>query len=98
MLWQGKYDFYAYSVRDLISTGDFIFYLMRQFIADAWIFFFIVVIPIVSKHYTIFSYYGSKTLGIYLLHGFIILAVLKPNVSFTMYDVGIYGLAFYCWQ
>ena len=86
VLWQGKYDFYAYSVRDLISPGDFIFYLMRQFIADAWIFFFIVVIPIVSKHYTIFSYYGSKTLGIYLLHGFIILAVLKPNVSFTMYD------------
>lgn len=87
-LWCDKYNFYLYSWKDLYKNNIIGYFFERQFLAFMWIFFFILFIKIISKTYTKFSYYGTKTLGIYLVHGCIFGCFLKNNIYIDFSESG----------
>lgn len=90
-LWSDKYNFYLYSWKDLYENNIIGFFFERQTLAFMWIFFFIFFIKIISRKYTKFSYFGTKTLGIYLVHGLIFGCFLK-NKIFICFSESIWML------
>ncbi len=78
--WCDKYNFYLYSWKDLYESNIIGYFFERQFLAFIWIIFFVLFIKLISKKYTIFSFWGTKTLGIYLVHGCIFGCFLKNNI------------------
>lgn len=78
--WCDKYNFYLYSWKDLYASNIIGYFFERQILAFIWIIFFVLFIKVISKKYTIFSFCGTKTLGIYLVHGCIFGCFLKNNI------------------
>lgn len=73
-------NFYCNPIHDLVSEGIYDIIIARQFCGLACVIVFTYVIYLLSNGYTLFSYCGSKTLGIYLIHNFY-LRTLLPRLG-----------------
>ncbi len=62
------HDFYNYDAKFLFLKGSTEIVIFRQLCALSWIGFWTILLINLSKDYTIFSKWGSQTLGLYVVH------------------------------
>lgn len=73
-----------------MSFGDIHIFILRHIQGVVMAISVIILTELISKKYNKFSYWGSKTLGIYLIHVFIVDYVVNKNgwtVSSTGYVI-----------
>lgn len=73
--------FYNYKLPTLIKTGHFYLWPLRIVCGIAWSIFFIYSFMALSKSYSFFSYCGTLTLGLYLLHIPILNTLIFYNIQ-----------------
>lgn len=62
------HDFYNYDAKFLFKNGSTEIFIFRQLCALSWIGFWTILLINLSKDYTVFSKWGSQTLGLYVVH------------------------------
>ena len=95
ILWSVLYglfykSFYLFPLIKLVSLGDVHIFILRHIQGVVMAVSVIILMELISKEYNKFSYWGSKTLGMYLIHVFIIDYIVNKNewsVSSTGYVI-----------
>lgn len=77
ILWGALYalfykSFYLFPFLHLLKSGDIYIFILRHIQGTVMAVSVIVLTEMISKEYNKFSYWGSKTLGMYLIHVFIV--------------------------
>lgn len=87
--------FYLFPFTKLMSLGDVHIFILRHIQGVVMAVSVIVLTEIISKKYNKFSYWGSKTLGMYLVHVFIVDYIVNKNgwriqtVGNNVVDIGV---------
>ena len=71
------YNFYDEPFWTLFEKNETIIFIYRQLCGFGWIILLVPLFILFSPKYTLFSYWGSKSLGLYITHTFIIHAVIE---------------------
>jgi len=71
------YNFYDEPFWALFEKNETIIFVYRQICGFGWIILLVPLFILFSKKYTLFSYWGSKSLGLYITHTFIIHTVIE---------------------
>lgn len=84
ILWSVLYglfykSFYLFPFIKLVSLGDVHIFILRHIQGVVMAVSVIILMELISKEYNKFSYWGSKTLGMYLIHVFIVDYVVNKN-------------------
>ena len=92
ILWSVLYglfykSFYLFPFIKLVSLGDIHIFILRHIQGVVMAVSVIILTELISKEYNKFSYWGSKTLGMYLIHVFIVDYVVNKN-GWTLSSTG----------
>lgn len=71
--------FYLFPFTKLLESGDVHIYILRHIQGTVMAVALTVFTEMISKGYNKFSYWGSKTLGMYLIHVFIVDFIINNN-------------------
>lgn len=92
ILWSVLYglfykSFYLFPFIKLVSLGDVHIFILRHIQGVVMAVSVIILMELISKEYNKFSYWGSKTLGMYLIHVFIVDNILN-RAGFKIVSTG----------
>lgn len=92
ILWSALYglfykSFYLFPFIKLVSLGDVQIFILRHIQGVVMAVSVIILMELISKEYNKFSYWGSKTLGMYLIHVFIVDNILN-RAGFKIVSTG----------
>ena len=89
------HDFYNEPFWFLYKQYITIYYLFRQLCAFGWILLLLPLFLFLSKKYTWFSYCGSKSLGLYITHTFLLHIVIEQlQINYTNNYMGWISASF----
>ena len=80
-----SFDFYDYPLGRLSNDGMLSVFFARQICGFGWVLFFMPLFFLLSRRYTLFSYWGSKSLGLYIIHTFL-LHIFIEQLPFRFYS------------
>lgn len=79
------HSFYGESFYVLMQNRQADIFLCRQLCGMGWVTIFTLIFILMSRHYTRFSLWGSKSLGLYIIHTFFMRLTLD-RITFTCED------------
>lgn len=79
----GKYQFYSYNIHNMMSGGLVHIWLLRFVCACCLMYTIIFWVRRLTGKYSVISYMGSKSLGLYIWHGLMLDSFRRLNYRFS---------------
>lgn len=92
ILGENTMNFWINHFYNMVIKGDGMLYLLRIFASTLICFSFIIAVKTASKNYGLFSFWGSQTLALYIVHGSIIAVCFELPFTYDIY--GVYYLLY----